>query len=57
MLLAAATAGVTLLGYICFLVFCAYVVARTGSTTGLRDVAVAMRAFSLIGSFSHTKQS
>jgi hypothetical protein len=30
--------------------FCAVVVAQTGDTAGLRDVAVVLRAFSLIGS-------
>lgn len=34
-----------LVGFLSFLVFCAYVVRHTGGTAGLRDVAIAVRAF------------
>jgi hypothetical protein len=34
-----------LLGFLALLVFCAYVVRRTDTTAGLRDVAVAVRAY------------
>jgi hypothetical protein len=34
-----------------FLAFCAFVVIRTGSTAGLRDFAVAVRAFGSVLSF------
>ena len=39
---------VVLVGFIFYLRFCAFIVVRTGGTTGLRDVAVAMRAFGVI---------
>ena len=38
-----------LIGFISYLAFCAFVVVRTGSTAGLRDVAIAIRAFASIG--------
>ncbi len=41
--LVTAVAGVVC--FVAYLVFCAFVVVRTGNTAGLRDVAVAMRAF------------
>ena len=34
-----------LVGFLALLVFCAYVVSRTGTTAGLWDVAVAVRAY------------
>jgi hypothetical protein len=37
--------------FVAYLVFCAFVIVRTGSTAGLRDVAVAMRAFGAIRQF------
>ena len=42
---AAITSIAVLVGFISFLAFCAFVVVRTGTTAGLRDVAVAIRAF------------
>lgn len=42
---AAITSAAVLVGFISFLIFCAFVILRTGSTAGLRDVAVAIRAF------------
>jgi hypothetical protein len=39
-----------LVGFALFLIFCAFVVVRTGGTTGLRDVAVAVRAFASVWS-------
>lgn len=33
------------LPFLAYLAFCTFVIVRTGSTEGLRDVAVAMRAF------------
>lgn len=36
------TAGVC---YLAYLIFCAFVVIKTGSTEGLKDVATAMRAY------------
>jgi hypothetical protein len=47
----AITSASVLLGFISFLIFCAFVVRRTGSTTGLRDVAIAVRAFRIAFSF------
>jgi hypothetical protein len=41
----AITSAAVLVGFISFLIFCAVVVRWTGGTAGLRDVAVAMRAF------------
>ena len=41
-----------LVGFTLYLVFCAFVVIRTGGTAGLRDVAVAIRAFASIESLS-----
>lgn len=49
MILSSVTA---LAGFTLFLIFCAYVVNRTGGTTGLRDVAEAVRAFASIWSQS-----
>jgi hypothetical protein len=48
---AAITSVAVLAGFISFLMFCAFVVRRTGSTTGLRDVAIAVRAFRIAFSF------
>jgi hypothetical protein len=39
------------LAFVAYLVLCAYVVRQTGGTAGLRDVAVAVRAFSTLGNF------
>ena len=39
-----------LIAFVQFLRFCRFVVHRTGGTAGLRDVAVAIRAFASIGS-------
>ena len=55
-ILAMSGVGATLIGFVCFLLFCVFVVVRTGGTSGLRDVAVAMRAYSLIGSFRRTSR-
>jgi hypothetical protein len=44
-------AGLTLVAFICYLIFCTVVVLRTGDTAGLRDVAMAVRAFAQIGTF------
>jgi hypothetical protein len=41
-----------LIGFAMFLIFCAFVVVRTGSTAGLRDVAVAVRAFASVWSLA-----
>lgn len=44
--LVAAVASVSvLLAFLAFLCFCSFVIIRTGGTAGLRDVAVAIRAF------------
>jgi hypothetical protein len=45
-------AAIVLAGFVFFLIFCAFVVVRTGDTAGLRDVAVAVRAFASVGSLS-----
>jgi hypothetical protein len=39
------SAVAALVGFVFYLFFCAFVIVRTGSTAGLRDVAVAIRAF------------
>lgn len=49
MILSSVTA---LAGFALFLIFCAYVVNRTGGTAGLRDVAEAVRAFASVWSQS-----
>jgi len=41
-----------LVGFVCYLIFLVFVVRRTGDTAGLRDVAVAMRAFGSIASLN-----
>ena len=38
-------AGMVLLGFLAYLGFLSFVVARTGETSGLRDVAIAIRAY------------
>ncbi len=43
------SAAIALVGFALYLAFCAFVVVRTGSTEGLRDVAVAILAFAWIG--------
>lgn len=53
-LLGAATTTVGVLG---FYLLCAYVVRATGSTSGLRDVAVAIRAFRGRGASARVEQS
>lgn len=45
-----------LVGFVCYLIFLAFVVLRTGGTAGLRDVAVAMRAFGSIASLNRRSQ-
>ena len=44
-----ASGAMVLVGFVCFLLFCAFVVVRTGGTAGLRDVAIAVRAFAFVG--------
>jgi hypothetical protein len=39
-----------LIGFTLYLIFCAFIVVRTGGTAGLRDVAVAVRAFASVWS-------
>lgn len=46
------SAAIALVGFALYLVFCAFVVIRTGGTAGLRDVAVAIRAFASIESLN-----
>jgi hypothetical protein len=46
------SAAIALVGFVLYLAFCAFVVIRTGGTSGLRDVAVAIRAFASVGSLS-----
>jgi len=46
------SAAIALLGFVSYLAFCAFVVVRTNGTSGLRDVAVAIRAFSSVGTLS-----
>jgi len=46
------SAVVVLAAFVVYLIFCAFVVIRTGSTACLRDVAVAIRAFSSLGSLT-----
>jgi hypothetical protein len=41
----AIVSGTTLVAFVAFLLFCRFVVRKTGSTSGLRDLAVALRAF------------
>jgi hypothetical protein len=49
--IASAAAAVALtVPFVCYLLFCAFVVVRTGGTEGLRDVAVAVRAFASVSS-------
>jgi hypothetical protein len=50
----AASAAMALIAFVCFLLFCTFVVVRTGSTAGLRDVAVAVRAFASVGTSLRT---
>jgi hypothetical protein len=45
------------LAFLFFLVFCAFVVVRTGGTSGLRDVAVAVRAFRGVLSLRRGRES
>lgn len=47
---------VVLVGFLFFLCFCTFIVIRTGGTAGLRDVAVAMRAFGVIGTLSSARR-
>ena len=47
---AAATVVGVVAAFVCYLLFCAFVVARTGGTAGLRDVAIAVRAFASVSS-------
>jgi hypothetical protein len=46
------SAAIALAGFVSYLAFCAFVVKRTGGTSGLRDVAEAVRAFAAVGSLS-----
>lgn len=46
------SAAIALVGFALYLAFCTFVVARTGGTSGLRDVAVAIWAFASVGSLS-----
>lgn len=46
----AVTVATVVVGFVCFLLFCAFVVVRTGGTAGLRDVAIAVRAFASVSS-------
>ena len=46
------SAAIVLVGFALYLAFCAFVVVRTGGTSGLRDVAIAVRAFASVGSLS-----
>ena len=46
------SAAVVLAAFVFYLIFCAFVVVRTGSTACLHDVAVAIRAFSSPGSLT-----
>jgi hypothetical protein len=48
------SAAITLVGFVTYLAFCAFVVICTGGTSGLQDVAEAIRAFASIGSLSPT---
>jgi hypothetical protein len=41
-----------LLGFALYLAFCAFIVIRTGGTSGLRDVAVAIRAFASVANMN-----
>jgi len=46
------SAAIALAGFVSYLAFCAFVVKHTGGTSGLRDVAEAVRAFATVGSLS-----
>lgn len=46
------SAAIALVGFALYLAFCAFVIVRTGGTSGLRDVADAIRAFASVGSLS-----
>jgi hypothetical protein len=46
------SALIALAGFISFLIFCVFVVRRTNDTKGLRDVAVAVRAFASVARLS-----
>jgi hypothetical protein len=48
--IAAATVVGMVAAFVCYLLFCAFVVVRTGDTVGLRDVAIAVRAFASVSS-------
>jgi hypothetical protein len=48
---------IVLIGFALYLWFCHFVVDRTGDTSGLRDVAIAVRAFAFIGSLSPRPRS
>jgi hypothetical protein len=41
-------------GFVCFLIFCTFVVIRTGGTAGLQDVAVAVRAYASVSTSLRT---
>ena|ERR1700722_1366003 len=45
-------AASTLVAFALYLAFCVFVVIRTGGTSGLRDVAIAIRAFAGLRSLS-----
>jgi hypothetical protein len=49
-LMVIAGAAMAFLAFVSFLAFCAFVVVRTGGTAGLRDVAVAVRAYASVAS-------
>ncbi len=46
------SAAVALVGFVFYLIFCAFVVVRTGDTACLHDVAEAIRAFASLASLS-----
>lgn len=49
-------ATVVLVAFLFYLCFCTFIVIRTGGTAGLRDVAVAMRAFGVIGTLGAARR-
>jgi hypothetical protein len=50
------SAAIALVGFALYLAFCVFVVVRTGGTSGLRDVAIAIRAFASVGSLSSRRR-
>ena len=49
-LMVVVSAAMAFLTFVSFLLFCVFVVVRTGDTAGLRDVAIVIRAYASVAS-------